>query len=240
MHERPIAAASPAADAKTAGAVIVAASLLALLMMAHHPSGSTRDIAAFVAESARIGALNRFVHGTLIALLGALLFGFADFSRGFGGGRPLVRAALIAYAIGVGADIGAASINGFAVGRLASRYVGTDAAALDQLRHLLHLCWSMNQTLADLGEVARALAITLWSIAILLTRTNRLLGATGVLVGVGIATALLSGRLALDVRGMLLAVLCGTAWNVALGVQLLRGRLPLRGARSDAGPLSTL
>jgi len=65
----------------------------------------------------------------------------------------------------------------------------------------------------------------LWSLAILRTRTQLLLGASGVLVGGAIALALLGGWLTLDVHGMLLAVLCASAWNVALGVQLLRGRL---------------
>jgi len=215
----------PCSDARAAGAIIVAASLLALLMMAHHPSGSTRDMAVFVEQIARVGALNRVVHGALIALLAALLFGFAEFSRVFGAGRPLVRAALVAYAIGTAADIGAATINGFAVGRIAAHYAGADAAALEQLRALLHLGWAMNQSLADLGEVAHAIAMVLWSLAILRTRTQRLLGASGVLVGGAIALALLGGWLTLDVHGMLLAVLCASAWNVALGVQLLRGRL---------------
>jgi len=215
----------PCSDARAAGAIIVAASLLALLMMAHHPSGSTRDMAVFVEQVARVGALNRVVHGALIALLAALLFGFAEFSRVFGAGRSLVRAALVAYAIGTAADIGAATINGFAVGRIAAHYAGADTAALEQLRALLHLGWAMNQSLADLGEVARAIAIVLWSLAILRTRTQLLLGASGVLVGGAIALALLGGWLTLDVHGMLLAVLCASAWNVALGVQLLRGRL---------------
>ncbi len=215
----------PFSDMRTAGAIIVAASLLALLMMAHHPSGSTRDMAVFVEQVARVGALNRVVHGALIALLAALLFGFAEFSRVFGAGRSLVSAALVAYAIGTAADIGAATINGFAVGRVAAHYAGADTAALEQLRALLHLGWAMNQSLADLGEVARAIAIVLWSLAILRTRTQLLLGASGVLVGGAIALALLGGWLTLDVHGMLLAVLCASAWNVALGVQLLRGRL---------------
>ena len=215
----------PFSDMRTAGAIIVAASLLSLLMMAHHPSGSTRDMAVFVEQVARVGALNRVVHGALIALLAALLFGFAEFSRVFGAGRSLVRAALVAYAIGTAADIGAATINGFAVGRVAAHYAGADTAALEQLRALLHLGWAMNQSLADLGEVARAIAIVLWSLAILRTRTQLLLGASGMLVGGAIALALLGGWLTLDVHGMLLAVLCASAWNVALGVQLLRGRL---------------
>lgn len=215
----------PRSDMRAAGAIIVAASLLSLLMMAHHPSGSTRDMAVFVEQIARVGALNRFVHGALIALLAALLFGFAEFSRVFGAGRPLVRAALVAYAIGAGADIGAATINGFAVGRIAAHYAGADAGALDQLRALLHLGWAMNQSLADLGEVARALAMVLWSLAILRARTHLLLGAAGVLLGGGVALALLGGWLVLDVHGMLLAVLFASAWNIALGVQLLRGRV---------------
>lgn len=234
MTERSPASAFACTDLRSAGAIIVGASLASLLMMAHHPSGSTHDTAAFVEQIARIGALNRFVHGALIALLAALLFGFAEFSRAFGAGRPVVRAALVAYAIGAGAGIAAASINGFAIGRLAAPYAGADAAALEQLRRSMHLCWAMNQSLADIGEVARALAIVLWSFAILRTRSNLLLAASGMVVGGGIAATLLGGWLTLDVRGMMIAVLAASVWNVALGVQLVRGRLAARGLAATA------
>ena len=217
--------ASSVADARHAGAILVAASLLSLLIMSHHPSGSTHDMAAFVERIGRVGALNRGVHGALIALLGVLLFAFAEFTRTFGRGRPLLRLALLAYAIGVGADIGAAMINGFTIGTLATRYAGADATALESLRQLMHLCRAMNQALAGIGEVARAVAIALWSAAILRGGAARGLGATGLAIGTGIAIALLGGWLVLDVHGMLLSVLLGTAWTVALGVQLLRGRV---------------
>ncbi|HEY6941535.1 hypothetical protein [Dokdonella sp.] len=228
MTERSPDFALPDAELRTAGAILVAASLASVLMMAHHPSGSSRDMATFVEQIVRIGALNHLVHGSLIALLALLLFGFAEFSRVFGADRPLVRVALVAYAIGTGADIGAASINGFAIGRLAAQYAGTDAAALEHLRQLMHLCWAMNQSLADIGEFARALAIALWSFALLRARTNFVLGAAGLVCGGGIVVALLSGRLALDVHGMMVVVLAASAWNVALGVQLVRGRLRVR------------
>lgn len=217
--------ASSFVDARRAGAILVAASLLSLLIMSHHPSGSTRDMAVFVEQIGRIGALNSGVHGALIALLGVLLFGFAELVRVSGRGRALVRFALVAYAIGVGADIGAASINGFTIGRLASRYAGADATALEGLRQLMHLCWALNQALAGIGEVARAVAIAAFSAAILRDRGGAWLGASGLVVGIGIAAALMGGVLVLDVRGMLLSVLLGTAWTVALGVQLLRGRV---------------
>lgn len=206
------------------GSIIGIATLLAILMMAHHPTVSAHGMPEVVAEIARKAALDRYIHGGLIALLAALLFGFGEYSARAGMDRPLVRAALLAYAIGVAASIGAALINGIVAPELSLRYVGADAAALEQLRHLLRLCWRGNQALAGLGEIGRGLGVVLWSCALLRLRRNRVLAVFGLLAGGVPALAIAAGALRLDLHGAILALSAPAAWNLALAVQLLRGK----------------
>lgn len=121
--------------------------------------------------------------------------------------------------------MGAALFEGFVAIDLGLRYADASAGELEYLRHSLRLFWYVNQALANTGEVARALAMTLWSCAILLTGRSRLLGIAGVLIGAATAAAILLGMLRLNVHGQMLALFAAIAWNLALAVQLLRGKL---------------
>lgn len=206
-------------------AVLIAlATVLALLLMAHHPTVQADAMAERVAEITRDAALNRIVHAGLIGLLGMLLFAFHEYSRRPINDTPLVRAAFLAFAVGSGFTMAAALVSGLVVPDLAQRYVGADAAALEQLRHLLRLCWRLNQACAVAGEVARDLAIVLWSCALLRSGHSRLLGAAGLLLGGVPALALLGGWLQLHLHGALLALAALALWNFALAIQLWRGR----------------
>jgi hypothetical protein len=136
--------------------------------------------------------------------------------------RPLGRAALLAYGIGVAASMAAALVNGIIVPALASRYPDV-AAAPGQLGSLLRLCWSANQALADAGEVGRCVGVVLWSGLILRSRSGVALGVFGLVAGAVPALAILLGLLRLDLHGAMLALLVAAAWNLALAVRLVRG-----------------
>lgn len=209
---------------RTLAVLIAAATVLAVALMAHHPTAHATDTAGLVTEIARKAALNRFVHGALIGLLAALLFAFLEFSARPGFAGPLVRAARLAMVVDVAASVTAASINGFIVTDLAARYADADAAALDALRHLLRLCWQANQVFAALGEIARGLAVLLWSCALLQLGRSRIVGLAGLLLGGLPALLVLGGVLRLDVHGAMLALLATASWNLLLAAQLWRGR----------------
>jgi hypothetical protein len=211
----------------TAGAIIIAASLLSVLMMARHPSVATHDASKVFAEIADKAWIDRLVHGSLIFLLGAQVFGYIEFCSRLGFFRNLVRAGMIGYVIGVGALIGAALIDGFVVSDLGSHYLPARAEDLEAARHLLNLCSISVVALASLGVVATSVGFGLWSLALLRESRakNIWLGALGMLLAAGPALAVLSGAIELHLHGMMLVILCQTVWNLAVGVQLLRGRI---------------
>ena len=199
-------------EARIAGIVLVAATLLSILMMAHHPSASTHDPASLAADIASTATLSRVVHGVLIALIGFELYAFVVFAGRLPAGRSAARAGLVAYAIGAGAMIGAALISGFVVSSLGIYYAGVadPAPFVDFAR----LSMTGNQALAKLGVIATSAAIVLWAIALLRDST-----------GIAPAIALLAGWVRLDVHGMLVVVLGQAIWNLAAGAELIRGRI---------------
>jgi hypothetical protein len=212
------------ASARRAGIVLVAATLVSIVAMAHHPSVASHDAGAAIAEIGTKATLNRIVHGVLIALMGIEAWAFAVFADRLGGRRDAVRLGFVAYAIGIGAMIGAALISGFVVTRLAAHYADAEADP-SAFANLAQLAMAGNQALAALGVVAISVAILAWSVALLHDRARRGLAIVGLTASVLPALALLAGVIRLDVAGMTLVVVAEAVWNIAAGVALIRRRL---------------
>ena len=126
---------------RVAGIALIAAAATSMLAMAHHPT------------SLRAGAMIGIVHGVMILVVGAMLYGFAHFARRRGLERPAVLAGLIAYGIGAAANIGAAVINGFVAPALPAH--GAPGA-----RGSVRLRLGGDQALAGLGVIAIGAAYT--------------------------------------------------------------------------------
>lgn len=215
-----------ASTGRPAGIALGAASVAAVFFMAFHPTVASGDIAGFVAEVAREQAVNGTVHGALIAVIGVLLLGLLGLSERIGLHRGLVRAALVAYAIGSVAMILAATNSGFIVPGLAMRYHDADAAQLETLRPVLTLCRAALHALDGIGVVGWSLAVVLWSLE-LVRRPGaaRAIGVLGLVCGAGPLLATAVGHLPVTVHGVLAFVVAQVLWYVAIAVQLARGAI---------------
>jgi hypothetical protein len=210
--------------APKAGILLVAATVLEIAAMAHHPSVHSPDIAEAIEEIVRLASLSAWVHGVLIALMLGIFYILTEFSRRRGIERPWVRAGLIAYAVGVLSMIGAALMSGFVIGHVAAATAHLPDADLRTSAQLLNFCSVLNQTFANLGAILMSLGIVFWSIDLLRTRPlPRFLGMFGLLVGIVPALALVFGGLHLNVLGMTQVVVLQALWNVGIGVLLVRG-----------------
>jgi hypothetical protein len=218
------AADQPGPSQRPAGIVILAGSILSVFAMAHHPSVSASGAAA-MAEMAREAGLAGLVHGTLIAMMVAMIYGFWVFAERLDLSAGVVRLGTVSYVAGVGAMIGAALISGFVVAALGASYAGAEAGAIEAASPVLAFGHAANQALAKLGVIAMSAAILLWSVRLTgRTGADRAIGWLGVAIGVLPAALLLSGQLRLDVAGMGAVVIAQGVWNVAVGTQLIRRR----------------
>lgn len=217
-------ATAEAVSARRAGIVLVAATIVSIVAMAHHPSVGSHEPGAAIAEIGTKATLNRLVHGVLIALMGLELWAFTVFVDRLRGARDAVRLGLVAYAIGIGAMIGAALVSGFVLTALAAHYAeaGSDPVAF---ANLARLAMTGNQALAQLGTIAISVAILAWSIALLHDRAQRVLAIVGLAASVLPALALVAGVIRLDVRGMTLVVVAEAIWNLAVGFALIRQKV---------------
>jgi hypothetical protein len=194
---------------RIAGGALILGSLLSVLAMAHHP------------EHVDPNGLVGLVHGAMIVLMSVIAFGFAHFALRRGLARPAILAGLIAYFIGLVADLGAGTTNGFIVPALAAH-----GAALSG-RDVFLLAWEANQALARLGVFATAAAFTFWSIDFLRRPglEPKAIGALGLLAGLVPATLLATGATDMHVAGAFMAYAAFALWGAIVGLHLLRGKL---------------
>jgi len=194
---------------RIAGGAMIAAALLSVLVMAHHP------------EHVDPNGLVGIVHGAMIVLMTVTAFGFTHFALRRGLDRPAILAGLVAYFVSLVAHLGAGTINGFIVPALAAR--GADLSGRD----VFLLAWESNQALASLGVFATAAAFTLWSIDFLRRPglEPRIIGGLGLVAGLVPAALLATGTTDMHVAGAMVAYAAFSLWAVVVGLYLARGKL---------------
>lgn len=206
------------ADVRAAGIVLLTAAALTVVAMSQHPAGM---------HGATM--LSSVVHAGMMVLLALMFVGFAVVSVQRGLDRLLVIIALTACGVSTFAHVGAATINGFIVPSLAMR---PEPPGHD----IFLLCWQANQALARLGVYATGIAYLAWSIDLLrgANLANRVIAVSGIAAAVLPALALGAGLLKMNVHGAFLVYTVHAAWAVAVGVQLVRGKLGSAGRAATA------
>lgn len=206
---------------RACGLVLIVAGALSVVGMLYHPSVGSRGMDA-IRELAKEGGVANVVHTVMLLALGALVFGFSGLSARLGWQTAASRAAFIAYALGSTAMMGAAVINGFAINKVVDAFLATGSQDLELAQSWLAVLGAMSSTSAQVAVGAQAIALLLWSVA--LWERFRLLALGGLFASGLTATGTL-GILPLSVHGYLVIVAAQATWTVAVGIQVLRGRL---------------
>lgn len=222
LHESPSPSAEAVPRGTLAGVVIAGCGALAVFAMAHHPSVETRTPAEAIREIGRVGSMNQLVHGAMIAIIAALLFGFAVYSIRRGIAKEAVLGGLIAHAIGTAAMIVAATISGFLVSEIAARYTTASPNGMQFAVQVIAICGQVIQLFGKLGVIGMSLAIVLWSIDLVQRRRFvRMTGILGFAAGTfALGMLVFGGHLTPQTLG---AIVLGQAiWYCAVGALLIR------------------
>ena len=220
------ATADSTAEARAFGWMLAGGAVLTLAFAFIHPQIRSHDLAGVLREMAAGAAFNGAVHGTLLALYMVLVAGFYGLSRRLGLGRPAVALGMTFYVAGAVAFIGAAVINGFALATFAGRYGDIAPDQVAAVSAAFNLAGSIAATWAILGAAATSAAIAAWSLALVgKGGAERIIGGLGLLLGLATIVLVVTGTLLLDVHGFLLLVASQSLWTIAVGVQMIRGRI---------------
>jgi len=211
---------------RSAGIVIVASALLTIFAVAHHPTLRAKTPESVIAGMVALAPSDMVVHGSLIAIIIALVAGFAVFTVRLGLNEQSAIAAFVVFSLGAFAVVGAALIDGFLTPAIAFQYEHAHALELRQGMGLLVFASLAIQVLTKFGFIAMSAGVFFWSIG-LLRRTQIIMGigVLGILSALGVVAVLVFGGayLAPPVLGVI--VLVQAFWYVAIGVALVQKRL---------------
>jgi hypothetical protein len=212
-------------DTRVPGIALIASAVVAMAVMAHHPTAGGGDFNTFARNVARVAAVSQAVHGTLIALVVVITWAVIAFAIRRGLNRPLVTLGLCTWVIGTACMIIAAIFNGFVVTDLALRALASPETR-DMLRVALQLLNSGIHVIEVIGAIGMSAAVVLWSTELALDKgLTRQAGLLGVAAGAGLVIALATGMLGLDVRGMTLVLALWMAWFAAVGALMTMRRV---------------
>jgi hypothetical protein len=215
-------------DTRAYGWLLVFASAGAIMLSMAHPRPDGHALGETLQHLAAGAAFNGWVHGALMALELVLVAGHLGLSRRLGLDRPVVTSAMVAYAFGAMAMMGAAVINGFAAAVFAGRYAMLAPDQVEPVRAALAAIGSIARCWATIAAVASSGAILLWSIALVALRgACRAIGLAGMLLGIATAALLIAGMLVMNVHGLIMLVLTQAIWAIAVGVQMTRGAIAM-------------
>ena len=220
----PTPAAAP--GGRAAGIVIVASALLTIFAVAHHPTLRAKTPETLIAGMVALAPLDMFVHGSLIAIIIALVAGFAVFTARLGLNEQSAIAAFVVYSLGAFAVVGAALIDGFLTPAIAFQYEHAHAAEVPQGMGLLVFASLAIQVLTKFGFIAMSVGVLFWSIGLL--RRARIImgiGVLGILSALGVVAVLAFGGAFLTPPVLGVIVLVQAFWYVAIGVALVQKRL---------------
>lgn len=206
-----------ATQTRADGALIAAATGLALVLMLHHPT----SLEAGHDDGLLLGDWNNgFVHAAMIGCLLALAIGFDGVKRQLDETRILTRTGALLLGAGFLALAGAALVNGFATGRLLAST--SDPAVREAGGHTL---WALNQSLDALGTMLVALGAAAWSPGLWrLSNAGRVAAALGIaLLGLALWHTTTDGGFGLQVAVAAMAAFA--VWSLAVAaVMILPGR----------------
>lgn len=211
------------ANARTAGILLIAGSILMIFAMLHHPTGHEHEFSEFIEEVQSFQLLNALVHGGAIGLLLIFMLGFSFLSDRLGWSRLDVRLAVIFYVLGGAAMVVAAMVSGFIVPFFLDRYSEASAAELQIAESILALLREVNRAFDQLGVIGMSVGVFFWSTAMIYRERQEWIGGgLGILVGVLGVAGVFTGHLEASVPGIIAFVLLHGTWNFWIGLKLLR------------------
>lgn len=211
---------------RTAGALLIAASAAQVLTALLHPESGS---ALLDPDHGPVGHTWYAAHLLGVGVWPVFGVAFVLLQRELAGRgeRLLPLAGLSVFTFAAVSAALSGLLGGFVRPRVAAHYLAAPEGDRGMIRTTYEYNTVVNETLADAYQVALALSVALWSIALIRVGTSaqRVLGWFGAVGGAATAAAFLSGFLsvqAADFHVFVLVNLGYAAWFVALGCLLLR------------------
>jgi hypothetical protein len=207
-------------DDRKSGLALIAGSAAGIITMAMHPTGHDLLIPGHLESVIRMGVA---VHSLALASLPVLFLGAWGLSRRVGSDDRIALSAMVTYTFALIAVMNAAVFDGLVAPVLLRQMAAADPSLTGMWRMVVNYNFSQNQGFAQLYVAASSVAIVLWSISIIRSRTlARGVAIYGVVIATITVLALLAGHLRLNKHGFGAVWFSQAIWFVSVGVMLWR------------------
>lgn len=206
---------------RSAALALVTGSLAGLVVMAFHPTGGEVS-----REAAGGGAMTlvQAVHWLGIVAQPLLLAGTVALTMRLRARRAAAIGGLAFFVVASCAVVIAAAASGLISPGVLRGMHAEGSTAMAASENALHYTWLINQAFARVYVVLAAIAIALWSWAIVGGREMpSALGVFGLLLGTVLLAGIASGHLTLGIHGFGLVVLGQGVWLIWGAIVLWRG-----------------
>lgn len=205
-------------DSRLGGLAWIVAAAALLVTMSLHPTGHELFEPGRFDGGARLA---RITHALALSSLPFSFLGGLALARRLATPGRTALVALVVHGFSLAAVMLAAIASGFVAPRLVAEILESPEG--NAWKALMHYNWALNQACTQVYVVGSSVAILLWSLVIVRTRTLAFgLGMLGLVLAPLTILALLSGHVRLDVHGFGLIVVGQSLWTIGAGVSLWR------------------
>ena len=210
---------------RLSGALLVAAAIITVAALSHHPFVAARQPTDAVKAIIAIGPVNAAFHVFVIVMVGLLYMGLVGFAQRRGLQSPLVLGGLIAASWGLAAETGAGLIDGFFISGF-SLHLARNPSAIGEGLQIISAAALALQILAKAGLFALSVAILLWSIDLFdRDRAHVVLAIVGCVAGALALVAASTVAATMNAHNVTLIFGVQALWYMIAGVLMIRGRL---------------
>ena len=225
-------------DNRLGGLALILGAVFGILTLTFHPAGGSHHLSP--AQFERLIAIIVGVHALALFGLPISFAGGLALTRRIDSPARLALSGLIVFGFGLVAVLAAATMSGLVMPDML-RQIAAKSGSADSLHPLMRFTHSLNQAFAEVHAVAFSVAIVLWSLVAMRTRTlPMVLSLYGLVSCSAIMVAIFVGYLNLELHGFRLVTLIQSLWFLAAGVILWRASRPPIGAGLHAGEDSNI
>jgi hypothetical protein len=213
--------AEPVQNTRGPGLLLIAAGIASVALLASHPDGApAKDFAGVLKAEAADQIMDAVVHGGFIVVLAVELFCYALFSARMKASAA-ATAGLIAFGAGAAFLSASMLLDGLVTPAIAAKYLAAPNK-IEFAKSLFVLVGTMIRFLMPIGLAFQSAAVAAWGLALFNSRTSRIAGAFGIVVGLGLLAAFGATASAMNPMVLMGAIAVLALWAAVAGAVMLR------------------
>lgn len=212
----------PTSGSRAVGLLLIAAGITSVALLASHPEGgAARDFAGVLKAEAADQFMDAVVHGGFIVVMAIELFCYALFSSRLKAAPAAATAGLVFFGVGAAFLSASMLLDGLVTPAIAAKYLAAPNK-IEFAKALFVLVGTLIRFLMPIGLAFQSAAVAAWGLALFTSRTSRIAGAFGMVIGLLLLAAFAATATAMNPMVLMGAIAVLALWAAVAGVVMMR------------------